>query len=423
MASATRPRRPPLGGVGWTAGSRGTLGVSGRQLFAREPSPIAHRTPLALPRADRAAPVGLRAPGPDQRSSGHHGRQPAAELPAARPGRLHAAPRPAAVLEPVHLQRHPVDGRFNAGAFYPLVGLFVASPTGPPGSPPKSSSSPASPSACTSSCGRSKLSTIACVLAAATFAFAGPVLSQVNHVDMTEGFLGHPLDAPGCAPHRARRAVALVHPARDRLFERHPGGAPEAMLDEALSSWRSPPCRPGLSRERWWRVLSCADGRRAGPVPGGDPVAARDSRRFGIRNGAAEWSPPPGVSRRPSASCVCALHRRWIRTSGGGRVLRPVQPARGRVYLGILPLVALVTLLRPRWPSRIAPRDRLDLVRRRACSATCWRWAPTRPGASVQQPAPLRPSAAAEPQHDHGGHRGLCPVRRLDRSLRAPADR
>ena len=29
------------------------------------------------------------------------------------------------------------------------------------------------------------------------------------------------------------------------------------------------------------------------------------------------------------------------------------------VYLGILPLVAIITLLHPRWPSRIAPRDRL----------------------------------------------------------------
>ena len=36
------------------------------------------------------------------------------------------------------------------------------------------------------------LSTAACVLAAATFAFAGPVLSQVNHVDMTEGFVAIP---------------------------------------------------------------------------------------------------------------------------------------------------------------------------------------------------------------------------------------
>ena len=29
------------------------------------------------------------------------------------------------------------------------------------------------------------------------------------------------------------------------------------------------------------------------------------------------------------------------------------------VYLGILPLVAIITLLHPRWPSRIAPRERL----------------------------------------------------------------
>ena len=29
------------------------------------------------------------------------------------------------------------------------------------------------------------------------------------------------------------------------------------------------------------------------------------------------------------------------------------------MYLGVLPLIALVTLLHPRWPSRIAARDRL----------------------------------------------------------------
>ena len=48
------------------------------------------------------------------------------------------------------------------------------------------------------------LSTAACVLAAATFSFSGVVLSQVNHVDMTEGFVSIPF-----------MLLAVLHIVRD----------------------------------------------------------------------------------------------------------------------------------------------------------------------------------------------------------------
>ena len=102
------------------------------------------------------------------------------------------------------------------------------------------------------------------------------MLSQVNHVDMTEGFVAIPW-----------MLLAVHHIVRDGRWRWSIllgiayatvilGGAPEAMLDEALLVLAFAVMSAGLMPERWWRVLSrCATRGGAGPVPGGDPVAAR----------------------------------------------------------------------------------------------------------------------------------------------------
>ena len=120
-----------------------------------------------------------------------------------------------------------------------------------------------------------KLSTVACVLAAATFAFAGPVLSQVNHVDMTEGYVAIPW-----------MLLAVLHIVRDGRWRWSIllgiafatvilGGAPEAMLDEALLVLVFAALSAGLSRQHWWRVLSrCAAGAAPGALARRDPVAS-----------------------------------------------------------------------------------------------------------------------------------------------------
>ena len=150
----------------------------------------------------------------------------------------------------------PLMADFNAGAFYPLMALFVGLPD--------RAAWIATEVILFSGIGISmyvflralKLSTTACVVAAATFAFAGPVLSQVNHVDMTEGFLAIPW-----------MLLAVHHIVRDGRWRWSIllgvafasvilAGAPEAMLDEALLVLAFAVMSAGLNAQRWWRVLS-----------------------------------------------------------------------------------------------------------------------------------------------------------------------
>ena len=96
----------------------------------------------------------------------------------------------------------PLMADFNAGAFYPLTGLFVVLPDRAAWIATEVLLFSAIAVGMYVFLRALKLSTAACVLAAATYAFAGPVLSQVNHVDMTGGFRRHPMDVAGCPAHR-----------------------------------------------------------------------------------------------------------------------------------------------------------------------------------------------------------------------------
>ena len=205
-----------------------------------------------------------------------------------------------------------------------------------------------------------KLSTVACILAAATFAFAGPVLSQVNHVDMTEGFVGIPW-----------MLLAVLHIVRDGRWRWSVllgvayatvilAGAPEAMLDEALLVIAFAVMSAGFNRERWWRVLSrCGAGARSGAVACRDPVASR-ARGYPQFAAGERGCRAAGSYPRPFGILGLVPY-----INGGYGHLGEAQffsqynlPEVG-IYLGILPVVALITLLYPRWPSRIPPRDRL----------------------------------------------------------------
>jgi hypothetical protein len=205
-----------------------------------------------------------------------------------------------------------------------------------------------------------KLSTAACILAAATYAFAGPVLSQVNHVDMTEGFVAIPW-----------MLLAVLHIVRDGRWRWTIllgiayatvilGGAPEAMLDEALLIVAFAAMSAGLNRERWWRVLSrCGTGAALALslaaiqwLPGLEAIS-NSQRGSGVIAGAGSY---------PRPFTIFGLVP-YI--DGGYGHLGEAQffshynlPEVG-IYVGILPVVALITLLNPRWPSRIPPRDRL----------------------------------------------------------------
>jgi hypothetical protein len=254
----------------------------------------------------------------------------------------------------------PLMADFNAGAFYPLTGLFVALPDRVAWITTEVVLFAAIAIGMYVFLRALKLSTMACLLGAATFAFAGPVLSQVNHVDMTEGYAAIPW-----------MLLAVHHIVRDGRWRWSIvlgvafatvilGGAPEAMLDEALLVVAYAALSAGFNGGRWWRVLSrCATGAVLALslaaiqwLPGLEAI--RNSQRgSGVVAAAGSFPRPFSI-----LSLVPYL-------DGGYGHLGEV-PFFGQynlpevgIYLGVLPLIALITLLHPRWPSRIPARDRL----------------------------------------------------------------
>ena len=217
----------------------------------------------------------------------------------------------------------PLMADFNAGAFYPLIGVFVALPDRAAWIVTEVIVYAAIAVGMYVFLRALDLSTTASVLAAGTYAFAGPVLSQVNHVDMTEGFVAIPW-----------MLLAVHHIGRDGRWRWSIllgvayasvvlAGAPEAMLDEALLVGAFAVLTAGLDWGRWWRVLSRGARRRGpGPVALGHPVAPRARGHQGVtagerlrtrrreairpRSASSAWSPTStvgtGTSEKPRSS-------------------------------------------------------------------------------------------------------------------------
>lgn len=254
----------------------------------------------------------------------------------------------------------PLMADFNAGAFHPLMGLFIVLPDRAAWIVTEAILFSAIAVGMYVFLRALALSTTACLLGAMTFAFAGPVLSQVNHVDMTEGYVAIPW-----------MLLAVLHIVRDGRWRWSIllgiayatvilGGAPEAMLDEALLVIAFAALSAGLSREGWWRVVS----------RGGSGVL------LALSLAAIQWLPglsAINTSQRGSGVFAAAgsypdpFHILWLvpYLDGGYGGLGEVQffsqynlPEVG-VYLGILPVIAVLTLWHRRWPSRLPPRDRL----------------------------------------------------------------
>jgi hypothetical protein len=254
----------------------------------------------------------------------------------------------------------PLMADFNAGAFYPLTGLFVVLPDRAAWIATEVILFSAIAVGMYAFLRALKLSTAACVLAAATYAFAGPVLSQINHVDMTEGFVAIPW-----------MLLAVLHIVRDGRWRWTVvlgiayatvilAGAPEAMLDEAFLILAFAAMSAGLSRERWWRVVSrCGTGAALALslaaiqwLPGLEAI--RNSQRgSGVVAGAGSYPRPFTV-----LGLVPYIDGGYGHIGEAQFFSHYNLPEVG-IYLGILPVVALITLLNPRWPSRIPPRDRL----------------------------------------------------------------
>ncbi len=256
----------------------------------------------------------------------------------------------------------PLLAGFNAGAFYPLVGLFVVLPDRAAWIATEVVVFSGVAVGMYVFLRAMALSTVACLLGASTFAFSGTVLSQVNHLDMTEGFVAIPW-----------MLLAVLHIVREGRWRWSIllgvafasvilAGAPEAMLDEALLVIAFAALSAGLDAGRWWRVLSrCGAGALLALslaaiqwLPGLEAIS--NSQRAG--NGAAFAA----IGSYPLRFSVLGLVP-YINGGYGNLGERSYfagynLPEVG-IYLGILPLIAILTLLYPRWPSRISSRDRL----------------------------------------------------------------
>ncbi len=256
----------------------------------------------------------------------------------------------------------PLLAGFNAGAFYPLIGLFVALPDRAAWIATEVVVFSAIAVGMYVFLRAMALSTVACLLGACTFAFSGTVLSQVNHVDMTEGFVAIPW-----------MLLAVLHIVRDGRWRWSIllglafasvilAGAPEAMLDEALLVIAFAALSAGLDRGRWWRVLSrCGAGAFLALslaaiqwLPGLEAIS--NSQRAG--NGSA-FAALGAFPLRFSVLSLVPYVNGGYGTFGEHRYFAGYNLPEVGIYLGILPLIAVLTLLHPRWPSRISGRDRL----------------------------------------------------------------
>jgi hypothetical protein len=254
----------------------------------------------------------------------------------------------------------PLMADFNAGALYPLMGLFAVLPDRAAWLATEVLLFSGIAIGMYVFLRALALSTVACFLGAATFAFAGPVLSQVNHVDMTEGFLAIPW-----------MLLSVLHIVRDGRWRWSVllgvafstvvlAGAPEAMLDEAFLVVAYAAASAGLDRGRWWRVVTRGAAGAALALslaaiqwlPGLEAI--RNSQRgSGFSAAAGSYPTPFGIF-----SLVPYLDGGYGHLGQAMFFSQYNLPEVG-IYLGILPMIALITLLRPRWPSRIGRRDRL----------------------------------------------------------------
>ena len=286
---------------------------------------------MALPRSDHHPDRGLRAPGPHRRAPPDHGRQPAAELPAPRPGRLHVPPRPAALLEPVHLQRHTADGRLQRWGLLPPHGPLRG---------------PAGPCRLARHRGRSLLGRRRrdVRLPSGPGPFDCGLRSGRGHVRLRRacaqpgeprghdrGLRRHPVAAVVGPAHRPRRAVALVHRLRDRLRNGDPGR--RARGDARRGVARRRVCRHVGRPERSTLVASPLEGRRrhgACPVTGGHPVVAGSRGHSRLAAGERRACGGRELSHTVQHPRPGPLPRRRVRAPRRGAILQPVQPARGR---------------------------------------------------------------------------------------------
>jgi hypothetical protein len=256
----------------------------------------------------------------------------------------------------------PLLAGFNAGSFYPLVGFFVILPDRAAWIATEVVLFAGIATGMYAFLRALTLSTLACLLGAITFAFSGTVLSQVNHVDMTEGFVALPF-----------MLLAVLHIIRDGRWRWAVllgagfalvilGGAPEAMLDVTILVMLYALLTAGFDRSRLWRIVTRgAAGAALGLslaaiqwLPGLSAIAS--SQRGALGAGfATDGSFPPADGL---LALVPYLYGGFGHL-GEKMFFSSYNLPEVGIYLGILPIVALLVMWIPSWPTRLPPRERL----------------------------------------------------------------
>ncbi len=320
----------------------------------------------------------------------------------------------------------PLLAGFNAGAFYPLTALFVILPD--------RAAWIGTEVVLFSAIGigmyvflrDAALSTTACLLGAITFAFSGTVASQVNHLDMTEGFVAIPW-----------MLLAVRHTIRDAKWRWAImlgvgfalvilGGAPEAMLDEAWLVVLFAAFSAGFNRAHWWRVVSRGAAGAALALslaaiqwlPGLDAIANSQRSGFGS-DFAATGSYPP---RDLMTSLMPYLYGGYGHLGESTFFSSYNLPEVG-IYLGILPIIAMLVMWIPRLALAAQFTRPVDLVPARGSGPAARARGQHAARAPLQCATALRSPTLAEPQHDRGVGGLVSLVRRLDRSRSCVGDR
>jgi hypothetical protein len=256
----------------------------------------------------------------------------------------------------------PLLAGFNAGAFYPLVGFFIVLPARAAWLATMVTLFAVIGTGMYAYLRALRISPRAGVVAAITFTFAGTVFSQVNHLDMTEGFAALPW-----------MLLAVLHIVRDGRWRWSLllggglatvilGGAPEAMLDEAILLVVYAVFTAGIDWSRWWRVLTRAGlGAALGLsiatvqwLPGLNFIANSQRGANGYAYATAGSFPPPYSLMSVVPYLLGGYGHAGFSYFFGSYNLPEVG-----LYFGLLPIIAIIALLHPHWPSRLARRDRL----------------------------------------------------------------
>lgn len=256
----------------------------------------------------------------------------------------------------------PLLADFNAGAFYPLDGLFAVLPDRVAWIALEVILFSGIGIGMYTFLHALALSTAASLLASVTFMCSGVVLGQVNHVDMTEGFVALPwmLLAVHHIVRNGRWRWSIMLGVGLALVIL--GGAPEAMLDESLIVVMYTVASTGRSWSSWWRVITRVG---AGAVlglslaaiqwlPGLNAIANSQRNSLGGSFAASGSYPRKDLFLGLAPYLYGGFGRLGERTFSSHYNLPELS-----IYVGILPVIGLFTLMRPSWPSRLVRRERL----------------------------------------------------------------